>query len=176
MLFDCLSLYFRLYIGSSRQSLAYSNFTSQGGFSSVSLIPFDLEVVNMAVVSSSFSSCFSSMSTLKKYDVFLSFRGEDTRANFISHLHAKLRQKNIEAYMDDRLEKGGEISPILLKAIEESKISVVIFSENYLSSSWCLDELLHIFKCKEMNGQVIVPVFLPHRSITYKKSVRKICS
>lgn len=82
------------------------------------------------------------MSTLKKYDVFLSFRGEDTRANFISHLHAKLRQKNIEAYMDDRLEKGGEISPILLKAIEESKISVffqkIIFLHLGVWMNYCI--------------------------------------
>ena len=101
----------------------------------------------------------SSVSTVGKYQVFLSFRGEDTRANFTSHLHAKLCQKKIETYIDDRREKGGGISLELVKAIEESKISVIIFSENYASSSWCLDELVHILKCKGEYGQIVIPVF-----------------
>ncbi|XP_024025688.1 disease resistance-like protein DSC1 isoform X2 [Morus notabilis] len=97
-------------------------------------------------------------SSRRKYDVFISFRGEDTRYNFLSHLHKALLQKRIETYVDERLERGDEISRALLKAIEESEVSVIIFSENYASSSWCLDELVHImFGCKEKN--VVVPIF-----------------
>ena len=61
--------------------------------------------------------------------------------------------------MDDKLEKGDEISLELTKAIQQSKISIVIFSKNYASSSWCLDELVHILKCKERNKQFVIPVF-----------------
>nr|XP_048320086.1 TMV resistance protein N-like [Ziziphus jujuba var. spinosa] len=61
--------------------------------------------------------------------------------------------------MDHELERGDEISPTLSKAIEESKISVVIFSENYASSTWCLDELVHILECKKIRGQVVMPIF-----------------
>ncbi|KDP28980.1 hypothetical protein JCGZ_19531 [Jatropha curcas] len=58
------------------------------------------------------------------YDVFLSFRGIDTRKNFTSHLYAALKQKHITTFMDDAgLERGEEISWSLLKAIEESKIA-----------------------------------------------------
>ncbi|XP_031275033.1 disease resistance-like protein DSC1 [Pistacia vera] len=60
---------------------------------------------------------------------------------------------------DDGLKRADEISPALLKAIEESKISVIIFSEGYASSKWCLDELVKILECKEKNGQVVMPVF-----------------
>lgn len=95
----------------------------------------------------------------KKYDVFISFRGIDTRYNFTSHLHKALLQKNIETYVDDRLDRGDEIEHALLNAIEESKVSIIIFSENYASSSWCLDELVHILRCKEKNRQIVVPVF-----------------
>ncbi|CAL9022937.1 unnamed protein product [Prunus brigantina] len=94
-----------------------------------------------------------------KYDVFLSFRGEDTRDNFTSHLYAALLRKNIDTYIDHRLERGDEIAPALLKAIERSKIALVIFSEDYASSTWCLKELVHILGCKKSRGQIVIPIF-----------------
>ncbi|KAJ4830119.1 hypothetical protein Tsubulata_001333, partial [Turnera subulata] len=94
-----------------------------------------------------------------KYDVFLSFRGEDTQNNFTSHLYAALRGKQVHAFIDNDLKRGEEIPPSLLKAIEESKLSVIIFSPNYASSKWCLDELVKILECKNTNRQTVVPVF-----------------
>ncbi|XP_031253824.1 TMV resistance protein N-like [Pistacia vera] len=109
----------------------------------------------MALISSS-----SSINPQAKYDVFLSFRGEDTRDNFTSHLYAALRRKQIKTFIDyDGLKRGDEISPVLLKAIEESKISVIILSKDYADSKWCLDELAKIIECKKMNGQMVVPIF-----------------
>ena len=94
------------------------------------------------------------------YDVFLSFRGVDTRNNFTGHLYTYLVHKGINTFIDDEeLRKGEEISSSLLKAIQESKISILIFSENYASSGWCLDELVEILKCKELNQQLVWPVF-----------------
>ncbi|XP_050142756.1 TMV resistance protein N-like isoform X2 [Malus sylvestris] len=61
--------------------------------------------------------------------------------------------------MDDYLSRGEEISPALLKAIEESRISVIVFSEKYASSRWCLDELVKIIDCKKSNQQMVIPVF-----------------
>ncbi|KAL2322257.1 hypothetical protein Fmac_026636 [Flemingia macrophylla] len=104
-------------------------------------------------------SSSSYMVSSKKYDVFLSFRGEDTRRNFTSHLYEALKQKKIETYIDYRLEKGDEISTTLIKAIEDSQVSVVIFSENYASSKWCLGELSKILECKKEKGQIVIPVF-----------------
>ncbi|KAL6270934.1 hypothetical protein ACE6H2_027845 [Prunus campanulata] len=56
----------------------------------------------------------------EKYDVFLSFRGEDTRATFTSHLQKALLRKYIETFMDRRLERGDEIGPAHLEAIKET--------------------------------------------------------
>ncbi|KAH0978110.1 hypothetical protein GBA52_027829 [Prunus armeniaca] len=95
----------------------------------------------------------------EKYDVFISFRGEDTRLTFTSHLHDALCRQKIETYIDYRLVRGDEIEPALLEAIERSTISVIIFSKNYASSTWCLDELVHILECKEKKGQLVVPIF-----------------
>ncbi|XP_059448038.1 TMV resistance protein N-like [Corylus avellana] len=94
------------------------------------------------------------------YDVFLSFRGEDTRDNFTAHLHQALLQKGINTFIDaDQLRSGEEISPALLEAIEKSRISIIVFSQTYASSKWCLDELLKILECKETNGQMVMPLF-----------------
>ncbi|KAJ9701121.1 hypothetical protein PVL29_006459 [Vitis rotundifolia] len=93
------------------------------------------------------------------YDVFLSFRGEDTRFNFTDHLYANLIRRGIHTFRDDSLKRGEEIAPELLKAIEESRFSLIVFSENYAGSRWCLDELVKIMKCKKEMKQTVVPIF-----------------
>ncbi|KAH9724836.1 Disease resistance-like protein DSC1 [Citrus sinensis] len=105
------------------------------------------------------ASSSRSHSAQSKYDVFLSFRGEDTRDNFTSHLHAAFCRKNIKTFIDEELSRGDEISQAVLNAMKGSKISVIIFSKRYASSKWCLDELVEILECKNMNGQTVVPVF-----------------
>ncbi|KDO43808.1 hypothetical protein CISIN_1g037173mg [Citrus sinensis] len=95
----------------------------------------------------------------KLHDVFLSFRGEDTRDNFTSHLHYVLSLKGIKTFVDDQLIRGDNISRSLLDTIEASSISIIIFSERYASSRWCLDELLKILECKHDYGQIVIPVF-----------------
>ena len=92
------------------------------------------------------------------YDVFLSFRGEDTRNNFTGHLYKALRDQGFNTFIDDSLQKGEEISMELVKAIESSTISIVIFSKKFASSTWCLNELVKIFECRS-NGQLVYPIF-----------------
>ncbi|GJU78836.1 Toll/interleukin-1 receptor domain-containing protein [Tanacetum coccineum] len=102
----------------------------------------------------------SSSSRSWNYDVFLSFRGEDTRKTFVDHLYAALVKRPIRPYKDDiELPQGEYIGPALLKAIEESHIAVIVFSKNYADSSWCLDELAYIMKCKDERGTIVMPVF-----------------
>ncbi|KAF3948791.1 hypothetical protein CMV_025255 [Castanea mollissima] len=92
------------------------------------------------------------------YDVFLSFRGEDTRYNFTGHLFKALCDKGFNTFIDDdNLQRGEEISTELLKAIKLSMISIVVFLENFASSTWCLNELVKILECKNF-GQIILPV------------------
>ncbi|XP_029127403.1 TMV resistance protein N [Cajanus cajan] len=94
------------------------------------------------------------------YDVFLSFRGEDTRTSFTGNLFHGLCQKGVNTFMDDQeLRKGEEVTPALLKAIQESRIAIVIFSQNYASSTFCLQELVNIMECFKHNGMLVWPVF-----------------
>ncbi|XP_028755598.1 toll/interleukin-1 receptor-like protein [Neltuma alba] len=92
----------------------------------------------------------------KKYDVFISFSGKDVRRGFLSHLVKELRREKIMAYVDEKMKSGEQISSSLRRAIQNPQISIVIFSKNYASSSWCLDELEEIMKMKE---QIVLAVF-----------------
>ncbi|ONH90089.1 hypothetical protein PRUPE_8G034500 [Prunus persica] len=93
------------------------------------------------------------------YDVFLSFRGEDTRLSFVSHLYHELQLRGIKTFKDDpKLERGTAISSGLFNAIQESRLAIVVLSPKYASSTWCLDELTEILQCMKSKSAVL-PVF-----------------
>ena len=86
-------------------------------------------------------------------EVFISFHAEDTRTRFTSHLFAALERKRVRAY-------GREfIQAELIKAIETSRIAVVVFSKNYANSNRCLDGLVKIMECKRVLNQTVLPIF-----------------
>lgn len=94
------------------------------------------------------------------YEVFLSFRGGDTRKKFTDHLYSALTQKGIITFRDDEeLSRGEEIGSNLLRAIEMSRCALVILSENYANSRWCLEELAKIMECRIAMELLVFPVF-----------------
>ncbi|XP_054818247.1 TMV resistance protein N-like [Prosopis cineraria] len=106
------------------------------------------------------SSCSRSTWRQKKYDVFVSFRGEDTRRSFTDHLYAALGRKGITTFRDNEdLERGQIIKPSLFQAIEESSSAIVVLSKNYATSKWCLDELVKILDSKKYLGLHVFPIF-----------------
>ncbi|XP_031111592.1 TMV resistance protein N-like [Ipomoea triloba] len=95
-----------------------------------------------------------------EYDVFLSFRGEDTRKNFTDHLYSALHQAGIRTFRDEEeLTKGEYLAPDLVKAIQSSRIAVIVLSKDYASSRWCLDELVEIVELKEKGKLRVFPIF-----------------
>ncbi|MFS7917248.1 putative TIR domain, P-loop containing nucleoside triphosphate hydrolase [Helianthus anomalus] len=102
----------------------------------------------------------SSAPTHYKYDVFLSFRGEDTRHSFTDHLYEALCKAGVTTFRDDvEIHEGQELKPEIERSITESKSSVIVFSENFANSSWCLDELWLILQQKRNGGHLVLPVF-----------------
>ncbi|KAJ9550868.1 hypothetical protein OSB04_014913 [Centaurea solstitialis] len=94
------------------------------------------------------------------YDVFLSFRGEDTRHSFTDHLYHALGQAGFLTFRDnDEIDRGQELKPEIERAIKASKASVVVLSLNYATSTWCLDELRLILEQKKEHNHFVVPVF-----------------
>ncbi|XP_076930471.1 uncharacterized protein LOC143595314 [Bidens hawaiensis] len=107
-----------------------------------------------------------------KYDVFLSFRGEDTRKTFVDHLYYALKQKSIETYKDDeKIKKGNRISDELIGSIENSKFYIIVFSKNYASSTWCLDELVKIMECQKAIEHTAYPVFYDVEPTEIRKQI-----
>nr|XP_043637865.1 disease resistance protein Roq1-like [Erigeron canadensis] len=114
----------------------------------------------MTSASSSSNSAQASSSRSWRYDVFISFRGKDTRKAFVDHLYSALVERLIRVYKDDQaLPRGDFVGPSLLEAIEESHIAVIVFSKYYAESSWCLEELAHIMKCRGDRGLTVMPIF-----------------
>ena len=108
----------------------------------------------------------------QEYDIFLSFRGEDTRNKFVSHLYEALRNAGFYTFIDNDLQRGERVSEQLFEKIEMSKISMVVLSENYASFTWCLDELDYILKCKK-DGQFVLPVFYEVEPSEVRKQEQK---
>jgi hypothetical protein len=107
------------------------------------------------------SSSSSSTNPQYLHDVFINFRGEDTRRTFVSHLYAVLSNAGINTFLDDKkLEKGEETGQELFHAISVSRISIVVFSKNYAESSWCLNELDKIMECRRTQGPYTVKQML----------------
>ncbi|GAU49369.1 hypothetical protein TSUD_252430 [Trifolium subterraneum] len=98
--------------------------------------------------------------SMAKWQIFLSFRGEDTRYSFTGSLYQALSQGGFKTFMDDGgLQTGDQISPSLLNAIEASRLSIIVLSENYANSSWCLEELVKILECNKLKNQIVWPIF-----------------
>ncbi|CAA7036158.1 unnamed protein product [Microthlaspi erraticum] len=94
-----------------------------------------------------------------KYDVFLSFRGEDTRDTFAGHLYEALK-KEVRVFRDNEgMERGTEIDPSLVAAMEDSAAAVVVLSPNYANSHWCLDELAKLCDLRSWLDRPILPIF-----------------
>ncbi|KAK4757275.1 hypothetical protein SAY87_007402 [Trapa incisa] len=92
---------------------------------------------------------------VSEYQVFLSFRGPDSRQGFADVLYSDMISAGIRAFMDtDKLEIGEKIGKII-SALEKSEICVPIFSRTFAASAWCLREL----EAMVQSGKTIVPIF-----------------
>lgn len=90
------------------------------------------------------------------YRVFLSHYGEDVKETFASHLHSSLEKLHFRVFLDKVAMQAGEYSRCQIEgAIATAYVHVVIFSPNFASSSWCLDELVQMLE----SGAPIIPVF-----------------
>ncbi|CAH2046356.1 unnamed protein product [Thlaspi arvense] len=93
-----------------------------------------------------------------QHQVFINFRGDELRKNFISHLVEALQRSKINFFTDKQEQKGEDLSN-LFKRIEESKIALAVFSKRYTESRWCLDELVKIKQRVDLGQLKVLPIF-----------------
>ncbi|KAK2986990.1 LOW QUALITY PROTEIN: hypothetical protein RJ640_024888 [Escallonia rubra] len=89
------------------------------------------------------------------YDVFLKAMIHALRT-FTEYLFQDLEEVGIRTFKDTKTTTGESISTELVKAMKGSRVSVIVFSRNYI---WCLEELEEILEKKKNRGHPVVPVF-----------------
>ncbi|KAG8480091.1 hypothetical protein CXB51_025364 [Gossypium anomalum] len=141
-----------------------------------SLLPQSDDPYSLASSSSSLTSYSSLLpqpsSCQVKHQVFLSFRGEDTRLNFTSHLLKALKDKGLNVFFDEeKLEKGEKILPALSQGIAASNLSILVLSKDYASSKSCLAELSAIMDRKHTQEHIVLPIFY-HVEPSHVKNIR----
>ncbi|KAF8030936.1 hypothetical protein BT93_D0201 [Corymbia citriodora subsp. variegata] len=100
-----------------------------------------------------------------KCQVFLAFRGPDTRHSLAAYLYISLVAVGIRVFNDDDPSLiGKDVDHEICNAIDHCKISIPILSEDYASSSWCLDELAQMVECMRTKRQKILPIFYKVRT------------
>lgn len=99
----------------------------------------------------------------QSYDVFISYKDDDTAAMFTNHLCKTLDHNGVAAFKDhqerDATAGRTDKSPKLQQAIQDSRISFVVLSPNYAASSSCLDELVYVLECSSKYGNKVFPIF-----------------
>ncbi|XP_023894493.1 disease resistance protein RPV1 isoform X2 [Quercus suber] len=120
----------------------------------------EVEFIRKIILYISLSSSSNQPPDDYEYEVFLSFRGEDTRKNFTDHLYYALTEAGIHTFRDDEeIRKGENLSSELLQAIRGARIALIVLSKDYASSRWCLDELVEIMECRKRLKQRVIPIF-----------------
>ena len=78
---------------------------------------------------------------------------------FSDDLYRSSSRESIHVFRDEKLQRGEVIALELMKAIEESEYAIIVLSEKYADSKWCLDELAKIVECRKKTGLTVLPVF-----------------
>ena len=110
-------------------------------------------------VSTSFTHLHDGYGVSYEYDVYLSFKGEDIRYNFTSHLYKALSVRGLNTFLHDDIGRGEGVVAALRKGCKSSHTSVIVLSQNYAFSSLCLNELVMILEQREKNGRLVLPIF-----------------
>lgn len=86
----------------------------------------------------------------------------------MSFLKEELKRSGINYFMDECETRGSPITK-LFERIRESGVALIIFSNKYPESSWCLDELVEIKKQMEKKLIVPFPVFYKVKADSVKR-------
>ncbi|KAL1192930.1 Disease resistance protein RBA1 [Cardamine amara subsp. amara] len=102
-------------------------------------------------------------SPTQTHQVFLNYRGEQLRYNFVSHLIDAFERHGIKFFVDKYEQRGKDLKNLFVR-IEESRIALAIFSTRYAESNWCMDELVKMKKLADKEKLQVIPIFYKVRA------------
>lgn len=94
--------------------------------------------------------------------MFLIFHDKGIRKSFASHLYSTLtREAGFRVFMADYEGRSEEdhTNSSVMQAIKESRSSIIVFSSNFVPSTWFLKEMEYIMECRRTIAQLVMPVF-----------------
>ncbi|XP_018489738.1 protein PHLOEM PROTEIN 2-LIKE A6-like [Raphanus sativus] len=90
--------------------------------------------------------------------VFINFRGVELRKNFVDSLVIAFEAARINFFIDSNEQVGRTLQHLLVR-IEQSRVALAIFSKEYTTSAWCLDELVRIKERMDDGKLIGIPIF-----------------
>nr|GEV99808.1 hypothetical protein [Tanacetum cinerariifolium] len=91
-------------------------------------------------------------------------------SNRRAYIHKALKEANYETFYDDEeIEFGKPLKEELVNGIKASRASVIVLSENYASSTWCLEELALILDQYRTSNHIVFPIFYHVEPINVRK-------
>jgi len=96
----------------------------------------------------------SSSKRQRRYDVLINFSGEDIRKKFVSHLDSALSAVGLTTIHHHH--NAVHIQQPILKLC---RVAIVVFTQTYSESAWCLHQLQQIIQWHETYCRHVLPVY-----------------
>lgn len=106
---------------------------------------------------------------IKKLNVFISYSHNDMRykKKLLPALEALRQSYNIEPWHDGKINAGGDIDESVKKKLDKSHIILLLITNNFVSSYYCMKVELEAAKKRADEGQcIIVPVIFQEALLT----------
>ncbi|XP_023753181.1 disease resistance protein RPV1 [Lactuca sativa] len=94
------------------------------------------------------------------YDVLLTFNGTDSRYSFPYHLYKALWAAKITTRFDNKQFQIGARLKLESETLTKTyRVSLILLSENYANSRWCLEELVLILEQCSTSNHTVLPIY-----------------
>lgn len=102
------------------------------------------------------------------HHVFVSFRGEDTRKTFVSHLLSSFKTSCITSFIaSEPLEATDH------EAMKKSLVAVPVITKSYSVSEWMVKDLSRMIECEKIGTLRVVPIFFQINPLDIFSHVKK---
>ncbi|XP_027906300.1 protein SUPPRESSOR OF npr1-1, CONSTITUTIVE 1-like isoform X3 [Vigna unguiculata] len=99
----------------------------------------------------------SSSKLPRKYDVLISFNGDDIRRKFVSHLDSALSAVGLTTLL--HYENAVKSTHIQQPILNLCRVVIVVFTKTYSQSAWCLHQLQQIIQWHQTYCRHVLPVY-----------------